>query len=190
MHWDVFSNSTVFRRLNALEADLDTRLFDRLPDGYVVTPAGERMRELARQADTAIQSIELEVAGRDMEPQGVVRLTTAPNIARTIVPGAIRQLRRTHPGILVEVSVGDSDYDLNRREADLALRATTRPPEQLVGRKVATLHWSICASSRSATTTRAGGAGSSRVAPLAGLPARAPTPLTGLRCSHILNQLV
>ena len=143
------NHSTVFRRLNALEDDLDTRLFDRLPEGYVLTPVGERMRELARQADTAVQSIEREVAGRDMEPSGVVRLTTAPNIARTVVPGVVRKLQRTHPGILVEVAVGDSDYDLNRREADLALRATTRPPEHLVGRRVATLAWAVCSASSS-----------------------------------------
>lgn len=143
------NHSTVFRRLNALENDLDTRLFDRLPEGYVLTPAGERMRELARDADAAVQSIEIEIAGHDMEPRGVVRLTTAPNLARTIVPGAVRQLRDSHPGILIEVSVGDSDYDLNRREADLALRATTRPPEHLVGRKVADLSWSLYASTAS-----------------------------------------
>ena len=78
-----------------------------------------------------------------------MRLTTAPNIARTVVPGVVRKLQRTHPGILVEVAVGDSDYDLNRREADLALRATTRPPEHLVGRRVATLAWAVCSASSS-----------------------------------------
>ena len=60
------------------------------------------------------------------------------------MPGVVRSLRRSHPGILVEVSVGDSDYDLNRREADIALRATTRPPDHLVGRKIADSHWAIC----------------------------------------------
>ena len=91
------NHSTVFRRLNSLESDLDTRLFERLPDGYVLTPVGERMRELALEAEGAIQSIEREVAGRDLEPCGTVRLTTAPNIARTIVPGVLKKLRRTHP---------------------------------------------------------------------------------------------
>ncbi|MBT8443232.1 MAG: LysR family transcriptional regulator [Gammaproteobacteria bacterium] len=143
------NHSTVFRRLNSLESDLDTRLFDRLPDGYVLTPVGERMRELALEVEAAIQSIEREVAGRDLEPCGTVRLTTAPNIARTIVPGVLKKLRRTHPQIIVETSVGDSDYDLNRREADIALRATTRPPEHLVGRKLAELGWSVCGATSS-----------------------------------------
>jgi DNA-binding transcriptional LysR family regulator len=99
------------------------------------------MFHLARDADTTINSIERELAGRDLSPVGVVRITTAPNIARTIVPAAVKSLRKSHPGILVEISVGDSDYDLNRREADIALRATTNPPEYLVGRRVAELSW-------------------------------------------------
>ena len=138
------NHSTVFRRLNALEDAVRTRLFDRLQGGYLLTPAGERMLELARNAEEAIQTIDRELAGRDLEPTGTVRLTTAPNIARTIVPRALRALRRSHPGITVEVAVGDSDYDLNRREADLALRATTRPPEHLVGKSVMPIDWWIC----------------------------------------------
>ncbi|MEQ8486359.1 MAG: LysR family transcriptional regulator [Pseudomonadales bacterium] len=147
------NHSTVFRRLNALESDVRTRLFERLATGYTLTPAGERMLELARQADDAVTTIDRELVGRDLDPTGTVRLTTAPDLARLVVPRAIKALRRSHPGILVEVSAGDSDYDLNRREADLALRATTRPPEHLVGRKVMSLSWWIAGRSRSASRT-------------------------------------
>lgn len=142
------NHSTVFRRLNQLEADVETRLFDRLPNGYVLTPVGERMLQLARDAETAVQTIDRELTGQDLKPTGTVRLTTAQNIARTIVPAALKQLRQTHPGITVEISVGDSDYDLNRREADLALRATSRPPEHLVGRMVKDLSWWVCGHAR------------------------------------------
>ena len=135
------NHSTIYRRLNALEDEIKVRLFDRRATGYALTPAGERMLQLARDADNAIHNIERELAGRDVSPSGVVRVTTPPNIARTIFPAAIKALRKSHPGILVEISVGDSDYDLNRREADLALRATTNPPEHLVGRRVAELSW-------------------------------------------------
>ncbi len=138
------NHSTVFRRLNALEADLETRLFERLPEGYVPTPSGERLVTLARRADDAVHQIERELAGRDLEPTGPVRVTAAPNIARTIVAEAVAGLRKDYPGIVVEVLSGDSDYDLNRREADIAVRATRRPPPHLVGRKVADLHWSVC----------------------------------------------
>ena len=152
------NHSTIFRRLNALEADLETRLFERLKEGYVLTPAGERMQLLAAEAEDRILAIERELAGTDLQPTGTVRLTTANNIARAIVPAALKKLRKTHPGIVVDVAVGDSDYDLSRREADLALRATTRPPEHLVGRMIMPVEWWLCSAARQPQLSEAGAA--------------------------------
>lgn len=138
------NHSTVFRRLHALEHDMGVRLFERLPEGYVLTEVGERLVTLARQADDAVQQIDRELVGKDLAPSGKVRVTAAPNIACTILPGVVARLRKDYPQILVEVAVGDADYDLNRREADIALRATTSPPEHLVGRKIMELDWRVC----------------------------------------------
>ena len=138
------NHSTVFRRLNELEEDLGVRLFERMKHGYQMTPAGERMLIHARDAEQAVQKIHLEVSGQDLAPVGKVRITAAANIARTLLPPVANLLRSTHPGITLEISVGDSDYDLNRREADIALRATSRPPEHLIGRKVMSLSWWLC----------------------------------------------
>ena len=38
------NHSTVFRRINALEEKLGVRLFERLPEGYAMTEAGESVR--------------------------------------------------------------------------------------------------------------------------------------------------
>lgn len=145
------NHSTVFRRLEALESDLDARLFERHAGGYSLTPAGERMLALARPVAESIDAISRDVAGRDLALRGPVRLTTAPNLARYIVPAALVRLRQQHPGIVVEVSVADSDYDLNRREADLALRATLAPPDHLIGQHLATIDWWVCAAAGAAS---------------------------------------
>lgn len=137
------NHSTVFRRLNALEATLQTRLFERLPSGYQLTSAGQRMLELSQPLTEGFAAIHREIAGHDQSPSGKVRLTTAPNLARTLLPGAIKRLREQHPQIIVEVAVGDAEFDLNRREADLALRATAKPPAHLVGRRVRELGWHL-----------------------------------------------
>ncbi len=163
------NHSTVFRRLNALEDALGTRLFDRLPDGYVPTASGERLAVLARRADDTFRQIERELAGRDLEPSGVVRVTAAPNIARTIVAEAVARLRVTHPLIEVVVLAGDTDYDLGRREADIAVRATTSPPKQLVGRKVADLYWSVCRAAGDEAASPAAGHDPTHVDQLRGL---------------------
>ncbi len=142
------NHSTVFRRLGELEGSLNTRLFERLPTGYLLTTAGERALQLAREAETAIHKIQLELAGRELTAAGKVRVTTAPSLARTILPAAVKKLRKSHPAIAIEIAVGDNDYDLTRREADIALRATRNPPENLVGKQLRELDWWVCSSTR------------------------------------------
>lgn len=143
------NHSTVFRRLNSLEEDMNARLFDRLPEGYSLTPAGERLRELASEADETFQQINRELVGQDLLPSGKVRVTSALNITRTILAGAVPKIRKAYPGIVLELAAGESDYDLNRREADIALRATLSPPQHLVGRKLLDLNWWLCRSCNS-----------------------------------------
>lgn len=142
------NHSTVFRRLGALEEDLGVRLFERMPDGYILTSTGEQMLHLARDAEAAIDKIHLDLAGREMLPRGKVRVTTAPNLAHTVLTEAARKLRRSFPDITLEIAVGDNDYDLNRREADIALRATSSPPENLVGKRLRQIDWWVCSAKR------------------------------------------
>ena len=52
------NHSTVFRRLNALEARLRVRLFDRSPRGYALTVAGEHMLVSAERVEDEILGLE------------------------------------------------------------------------------------------------------------------------------------
>lgn len=137
------NHSTVFRRINALEKQLGARLFDRFRDGYVLTAAGDTVWAQASRAAESIEAMERAVLGRDVALGGDVRITTAPNLAAEFVAPALAGFRRSHPGIRVEVAVADTDYDLARRQADLALRATPAPPEYLVGRHVLSVPWCV-----------------------------------------------
>jgi DNA-binding transcriptional LysR family regulator len=137
------NHSTVYRRLRAMEARLGVSLFDRLPEGYALTTAGRQALEHARGADDAIMALERTAAGQDLQLSGDIRLTTTPPLASDFVAPCVAAFRRHHPGIRVEIAVGDSDYDLARREADLALRATSSPPDFLVGRKVMEIPWYV-----------------------------------------------
>jgi DNA-binding transcriptional LysR family regulator len=140
------NHSTVFRRVNGMEERLGARLFERLPEGYSLTPAGEQILAHAQHAEDAVHALRRSVAGRDAMLTGQIRMTAAPDLARHFVAPGLVEFARRQPGIRVELAVGDSDYDLGRREADLALRATPRPPEHLVGRHVAGLTWRAYAS--------------------------------------------
>lgn len=137
------NHSTVYRRLRAMEARLGVSLFDRLPEGYALTTAGRQALEHARGADDAIMALVRTAAGQDLQLSGDIRLTTTPPLASDFVAPCVAAFRCHHPGIRVEIAVGDSDYDLARREADLALRATSSPPDFLVGRKVMEIPWYV-----------------------------------------------
>ena len=140
------NHSTVFRRLNALEIALGVRLFDRSNSGYTLTLAGERLMPRAERIETELDAAMRELLGMDEQVAGCVRVTTAPELARRILPSYLPALAKEHPGLVLSLAASNEDRDLSRREADLALRATTRAPEHLVGRRVMALRWFAVAS--------------------------------------------
>lgn len=140
------NHSTVFRRIQGLEETTKTRLFDRLPDGYYLTPAGEQMLQHARCIAEEIDLLQLRVSGQDYRPSGNIRVTAPENLANAFLPGYLKPFLQQYPDIRIELLVGAESLDLTRREADLAVRATTDPPEHLVGIQAVTLAWAFYAS--------------------------------------------
>ena len=126
------NHSTVFRRLNTFEETLGVRLFERLPSGYALTAEGESIRGEAEAVEQSVLAIERRVAGRDLAMEGDVRITTPANLAREFLAPWLPELYARFPGIRIEIAASDDDFDLARREADIALRATPAPPDWLV----------------------------------------------------------
>ena len=137
------NHSTVYRRLNQLETQLDCRLFERLQSGYQLTVAGQELLVYAERIEQEAMAAERALAGKDLTLQGEVRVTAPENVAYEILPGYLQAFHRLHPQIRVTVIVSNSELDLNRREADIAIRATPKPPDYLVGRKVVSLPWFV-----------------------------------------------
>ena len=139
------NHSTVFRRLNACEQAMGVRVFDRLPEGYIASAAGEEVLRHAESAEQAVLGLERAVSGRDFRLSGRLRVTTAPALATDYLAAYVADFRTQYPEIEIEIAVGDRDYDLARREADVALRASTQPPDYLVGTRVLGLRWHVYA---------------------------------------------
>jgi DNA-binding transcriptional LysR family regulator len=129
-------HSTVLRRLDALEARLGTRLFDRLRSGYRPTDAGELLAEHARRVRPEIDALQRRLVGRDLEPSGSLRLNTSYIAMLYLLPQALAGFARAHPRIEVEVAEASALVDLSRRDADVALRLSRQVPEHLVGRRL------------------------------------------------------
>lgn len=139
------NHTTVLRRLDALEARLGTRLFERLRQGYHPTEAGALLLEQARRMADQVDEIERRVQGRDRELTGLLRLTTAFVVMEHLLPAPLAAFARDYPGIEVEVLENAFMVDLARRapetstswsqrQADVALRLSSQVAEHLVGR--------------------------------------------------------
>jgi DNA-binding transcriptional LysR family regulator len=139
------NHTTALRRLDALEARLATRLFERQRGGYVPTEAGELLAEEARAIAPRVEDIERRVLGRDLRLTGAVRLTTAFVTMAYLLPKALAEFARAHPGIEVEVGENAALVDLSRREADVALRLSRQVPEHWVGRPLGTARYRVYA---------------------------------------------
>lgn len=137
------NHSTVFRRIGAFETELGVRLFERVPSGYLLTQAGEEMRDGALRVEDEIASLSRKVTGQDLRLSGTIRVTTLDMLAFGLLPRHLARFRILYPGIEVELIVGNATLNLNRREADIALRVGNAPPETLVGRRVGRLVFAI-----------------------------------------------
>ena len=137
------THSTVFRRSAAFEAAMGVRLFDRLPNGYVLTAAGEEMQAGALRVEAEIDSLGRKVTGQDLRLSGTVRITTVDMLALWLLPRHLASFRSAYPGIEIELMVGNATLSLGRREADVALRVGNQPPETLVGRRVGRLAFAV-----------------------------------------------
>ena len=137
------NHSTVFRRLNALEQDLGSRLFERARTGYVPTPAGEEMVSLAARIFDDITEFERRVAGRDVKPSGELRVTTNDSLVAHLMTPMFGAFCKQFPEIKLDVVIDNRALNLSRRDADVAIRATAEPPETLVGRRIASIAWSV-----------------------------------------------
>lgn len=131
---------TCGRRLAVLEASLGLRLFDRTPEGLRITAEGKALLEAAAQMEHSAQDLALRAAVTDRDLEGVVRIATSELFACSFLVGALQHVREKHPGIRVELVLSNTETDLLRREADIALRfgpEASRPkPETLVARRM------------------------------------------------------
>lgn len=137
------NQSTVSRRLLALEESLGVRLFDRVPEGLLRLASADEILPQVEVAEAAIMEVGTAVAGLDANMKGVVRVALPELLAVELLAPRLPTLLGAHPGLAVELVAGDAVADLSRREADLALRFVRPRGGNSVVKRVATLRFGV-----------------------------------------------
>jgi len=148
------NQTTVSRRINALEAQLGNKLFDRSVNGWLITAVGERLIETAEHMAEEAHTIERFALAESQELRGQLRLTVGDICTQQLVMPAIKLFIKKYPEVDLEILATSSDLNLTAREADIALRATDNPPENLVGKRIATLAFAVYGNKKRLTTAK------------------------------------
>ena len=128
--------STVFRSLQRIERGLGQALFERSRSGYQASELARSLAEHGEQLEVAIESARSAAQLRPEQVSGTVRLTTTDTLLHGLVAPALKDLNALHPLLAFELHTGNELASLTRRDADIAVRATKRPPPHLVGKHV------------------------------------------------------
>lgn len=148
-------HTTVARRIAAFEEQLGSRLFDRMPSGYALTQVGENLMPHALGVEELVYAADREVLGMDAQLSGSLKLAASYDVFSRLITPKLHQFTEQYPAIELELVSSTGLVDLGSRQADLALRLSPKPPEQLIGREVVHLSHGVYASKKYLSKKRA-----------------------------------
>ena len=132
------NHSTVARRLDKLEQQLEVRLFDRLNNGYRLTEDGHALKKRAGQVEHEINQIQGVFSGSEAELRGTLTISKPSSGLLNLAPLLVAFHHR-YPDINLVLTAGGERSEIARMVADVAIRLTNDPPEELVGYKLGQL---------------------------------------------------
>ncbi len=103
------SQPSLSQQIQKLEAELNQQLFDRLPRSVVLTDAGRRLLEYARQILTGIADARQAVAALEAEVAGRLAIGASPSIALYVLPGLIGRFQHAYPKVTFELFEDTTD---------------------------------------------------------------------------------
>lgn len=138
------NQTTVVRRLAQLEAGIGADLFEKRASGYVATALGLKVCAAAERIEAEVAALENDLAAQQRSMTGVVRLTTNEALANLLVGPCLANFQRTQPGVRVQLITDDRRLDIAKGEADVALRAGSRPEGGgIVARRLPSSGWAV-----------------------------------------------
>jgi DNA-binding transcriptional LysR family regulator len=141
--------STVSRRIAALEAALGGALFDRAAGGPRATELALELRPKAERVEQEVRELIDQASAQGAEIEGRVRLALTESFAvQVVIPHVLADLRTLYPKLRVDLIVGERAADLGQREADLALRFFRPREGDLVAKRIVVLPTAVLAHER------------------------------------------
>lgn len=121
-------HATVIRHIDALEARLGTKLFQRHPRGYTPTESGRDLLKVAAATEDLLAQFAGRVKGRGAVVSGELVVTAVTSASSLLTP-VLAEFRKLYPDITFRVIAESRLLRLEYGEAHVALRAGATPQE-------------------------------------------------------------
>lgn len=141
-------HSTTFRAIKRLEQQLRLSLFERTRTGMRPTDLALELAAHAEAIEQRMAQAHELLAGGEAQLRGTLRVTTTDTILHGLLLPVLDAFTKRYPSLELELVATNQLANLSRRDADVAIRATRKPPEHLVGVELGTITASLYASER------------------------------------------
>lgn len=123
------SQPTLSRQMLALEKRLGQPLFNRSTRGLSLTEFGAELIEEGHVMQRSAERLNRLAQGQSQELKGQLRLSTNQLIAQYYLPTILPNFIDQYPNIFLEIEVNNQASNIDKRDADIAIRMF--PPTQL-----------------------------------------------------------
>jgi DNA-binding transcriptional LysR family regulator len=140
------SQSAVSRHIASLERDLNVPLFHRHARGLVLTEQGELLYRTAQEVFSKLATTQILLADSRGKPNGQLKVTTTMALGTGWLTPRLNEFMKLYPDIQLQLILDDETLNLTMREADVAIWFGPPSQQDLVRRKLFTVHFHVYAS--------------------------------------------
>lgn len=135
--------TTAMRRIKTLEADWNVLLLEKTKTGYRLTSNAKQWLTEVEELEKKHQRLYERVCNTNDELNGIVTLTTTNSLYHGFLAPLITEFKVLQPDISINVDLSLEPQDLSNNQADIAIRMTNSPPENLAGKKLVDIEFGV-----------------------------------------------
>jgi DNA-binding transcriptional LysR family regulator len=128
--------ATVGRRVTRLEQSLGSKLFNKMPRGYQLTPAGEELVEHIKQIESTEKIARGSLQKASATISGNFRIGAPDGLSNFVLPRVVADIHRQYPALDIQILSLPRVFNLSRREVDLAIMVTPPKTGRFVTKKI------------------------------------------------------
>jgi len=115
-------HTTVARRIQSLEKEMDIALFSREAGGHRLTEAGRRLQPQVEAMEGAFRAVQSAAPpAPDAGLSGLVRVGATEGFGTMVLAPSLAQFAQAHPKLVIDLLALPRLVHLSRREADIVI---------------------------------------------------------------------